>query len=72
MNEKTRSAMAAIIEVFERPNGDGSRILAAGYANCNRGMIGERPLDFGRDCHVIRMRASGNLEQTELCHEVNP
>jgi len=52
MNEKTRPAMAAIIEVFECPNGDGTGILAAGYAASNRGMMGERPLGFGHDCHV--------------------
>jgi hypothetical protein len=72
MNQNTRSTMAASIQVFEYPNGDGTRILAAGYANCNRGMLGERPLDFGRDYHVIRMRGSGNLEESQLSHEVNP
>ncbi|MBV8830009.1 MAG: hypothetical protein JO108_12355 [Acidobacteriaceae bacterium] len=72
MNENTRSAMAAIIEVFESPNGDGTRILAAGYADCNRGMTGQRTLDFRRDCHFIRMRGSGSLEESQLSHEVNP
>lgn len=64
--------MAAIVEVFKRANRDGTRILAAGYANGNRGMIGQRALDFRGDYDAIRMRGTGNLEQTQLSHQVNP
>ena len=72
MNEKTRPAMAASIQILERPNANGTPILAAGYPDCNRGMIGQRTLDFRRDCHSRQMRWSGNHEEAQLSHEVNP